>query len=287
MSQAPAEERRLQRQTDMATQRDAEAAQIESAGNPSDVGEWGPSADWPVVGIHVALMPNGTVLAYDSNGDYPNDDQSYTRATIWDPKTDRHTAVNPNTGINIFCSGLAHLMDGRLYVAGGNESTATGDGIKATHVFDGETKTWEREGDMATERWYPSVTPLRDGEMLITEGDDLDHPHIPEVRETDGNIRELTALSDCCRSTRGSTLPPTVGRSSPGPTGSCAASTPPAPGRGAASRSTTPSATASTAATAVTPSTTSARSWSPAAATKSTPATAGRTPRVTARSSST
>ena len=193
VSQAPVEERRLQRQSDMATQRDAKAAQIESAGNPSVVGEWGPSADWPVVGIHVALMPNGTVLAYDSNGDYPNDDQSYTRATIWDPKTDRHTAVNPNTGINVFCSGLAHLMDGRLYVAGGNESTATGDGIKATHVFDGETKTWEREGDMATERWYPSVTPLRDGEMLITEGDDLDHPHIPEVRDTDGNIRELTS----------------------------------------------------------------------------------------------
>ena len=40
-----------------------------AAGAPEDVGQWGPVVDWPVVGVHVALLPNGKVLAYDSVGD--------------------------------------------------------------------------------------------------------------------------------------------------------------------------------------------------------------------------
>ena len=49
---------------------------------------------------------------------------------------------------------------------------------------------------MAYERWYPSVTPLADGEMLITEGHDrADAPstHVPEVRQVNGQFRPLTA----------------------------------------------------------------------------------------------
>ena len=44
---------------------------------------------------------------------------------------------------------------------------------------------------MAAERWYPSVTPLNNGEMLITEGG----PNMPEVRKTDGSLRALNSAS--------------------------------------------------------------------------------------------
>ena len=44
---------------------------------------------------------------------------------------------------------------------------------------------------MAAGRWYPSVTPLRNGEMLITEGG----PDMPEVRTTAGGLRALTTAS--------------------------------------------------------------------------------------------
>ena len=44
---------------------------------------------------------------------------------------------------------------------------------------------------MAAGRWYPSVTPLRNGEMLITEGG----PDTPEVRKTDGGLRALNSAS--------------------------------------------------------------------------------------------
>ena len=58
------------------------------ATDPGQVGQWGPVVDWPVVGIHVALLPNGKVLAWDSVGDAATETfpvQDHTRATVYDP----------------------------------------------------------------------------------------------------------------------------------------------------------------------------------------------------------
>src|SRR5215208_3542629 len=65
-----AQEARLAGRTSRATAADAvTAAQAVAAGNEGDVGQWGPVTDWPVVGIHNALLPDGRVLAYDSIND--------------------------------------------------------------------------------------------------------------------------------------------------------------------------------------------------------------------------
>ena len=168
------------------------AAAAAVVGNEHEVGSWGPLVDWPVVGVHVALLPNGKVLAYDSVGDRATETfpvHDFTRATVWDPETGTQTNVNV-TGYNVFCSGLAHLMDGSLFLAGGNRSAAL-DGIVQTHVFNYQTNTWSLGPNMAAGRWYPTVTPLRNGEMLITEGG----PDIPEVRTTAGSLRRLTTAS--------------------------------------------------------------------------------------------
>src|SRR4051812_18303151 len=156
--------------TSQATARDAATAAAAVAGAPQDVGQWGPVVDWPVVGVHVALLSNGKVLAYDSIGDnatetYPVQDR--TRATVWDPQTGSQTPVNVDTGFNIFCSGLAHLIDGRLFAAGGNKDQQL-NGIVQTHLFDPASDLWSLGPNMAQGRWYPTVTALRNGEMLIT-----------------------------------------------------------------------------------------------------------------------
>jgi Domain of unknown function (DUF1929)/Bacterial Ig-like domain len=189
----PAAERRLERHTKATTAADAAAAATMVTGNEGQVGQWGPVVDWPVVAVHAALLANGKVLAYDSIGDnatetYPVQDQ--TRATVWDPATGTQAPANLNTGFNIFCSGLAHLMDGRLFLAGGTMNTRL-NGLVQTHLFDSNTNTWSIGPNMAAGRWYPSVTPLRNGEMLITEGG----PDMPEVRKTDGGLRALDTAS--------------------------------------------------------------------------------------------
>ena len=119
-----AQERALERRR--APSRHSPPARLAAAavGAPQDVGQWGPVVDWPVVGVHVALLPNGKVLAYDSVGDNATESypvQDHTRATVWDPATGTQTPVNVDTGFNVFCSGLAHLVDGRLFLAGGNK----------------------------------------------------------------------------------------------------------------------------------------------------------------------
>ena len=129
--------------TNRATARDAATAAAAVTGTEGDVGQWGPIIDWPVVGVHVALLPNGKVLAYDSVGDnatetYPV--HNFTRATVWDPATGAQTSVNVDTGFNIFCSGLAHLMDGSLFIAGGNKDAQL-NGIVQTHLFNPTTNT--------------------------------------------------------------------------------------------------------------------------------------------------
>src|SRR3954462_13285836 len=118
-----AAEPRLAEHTRTVTAADARAAAAAVAGDEHIVGQWGPVVNWPVVGVHNALLPDGKVLAYDSVGDnatetYPVHD--HTRATVWDPATGSQTPAWVDTGHNVFCSGLAHLPDGRVYVAGGN-----------------------------------------------------------------------------------------------------------------------------------------------------------------------
>ena len=163
------------------------------AADPGQVGQWGPVSNWPVVGIHAALLPNGKVLAWDSVGDAATESfpvHNFTRATVYDPTTNTHTPATVDTGYNIFCAGFAHLFDGSLFIAGGNKNAQL-EGIAQTHLFNPATNGWSLGPTMAAGRWYPTVTPLTNGEMLITEGG----PDTPEVRTTDGTLRTLSAAS--------------------------------------------------------------------------------------------
>jgi hypothetical protein len=188
-----ATEARLNRETRQRSAAASEAAAAAVSDDPGQAGQWGPVTDWPVVGIHVSLLPNGKVLAFDSVGDgatetFPVHD--FTRATVFDPATGTHTRVDVDTGHNIFCAGFAHLPGGSLFLAGGNRDAQL-NGIVQTHVFDPANNSWTLGANMAAGRWYPSVTPLTNGEMLITEGG----PDVPEVRQTDGSLRRLTTAS--------------------------------------------------------------------------------------------
>ncbi len=185
-----AEERALMRRTQDATAADAQAAAAAVEGSVAEVGSWSAPVEWPVVGVHATLLPNGKVLAYDSIGDQATEAYAvhdHTRATVWDPATGAHTDVRVDTGFNIFCSGLSHMLDGSVFFAGGNKDAHLS-GIRQTHIFNHQTNAWSLGADMVYERWYPTVTGLRDGELLITGGG----PATPEVRKTDGTLRTLS-----------------------------------------------------------------------------------------------
>ena len=68
----------------------ARFAPSQPTGRPAVQGRWGAAFPTPVVAVHMALLANGKVLAYDSMGDNATESypvQDHTRATVWDPAT--------------------------------------------------------------------------------------------------------------------------------------------------------------------------------------------------------
>jgi hypothetical protein len=112
-----------------------------------------------VVGVHVALLANGKVLAYDLVNDTQTGSHDRTRATVWDPVTGAQTPVNVTTDYNVLCSGLAHLMDGSIFVAGGNKNARL-EGIRQTHIFNPATYSCSCAGRPALRRALQHRQPV-------------------------------------------------------------------------------------------------------------------------------
>ena len=193
VSYTPEQQRRMERRTLAASaELQPQAIQLRA---PAEDGRWSGIIDWDVVSVHTALLSNGKVVAYDSEGPEPTETyetHDSTRAEVFDPTDRSRVRADVELGFNIFCSGLAHLADGNVFVAGGNKNASL-DGIAKTHEFEEETNSWSLGQDMAVERWYPTVTPLANGEMFITSGGNREPTahELHEVREVDGDIRPL------------------------------------------------------------------------------------------------
>ncbi len=93
--------------------------------------------------------------------------RSVRAQVLWDPAspTGFTTLTEP---ADIFCSGLALLFDGRLFIAGGH-SGVDNYGIKTAYTYDA-SGGWFRAADMRNGRWYPSALTLASGEMLAISG---------------------------------------------------------------------------------------------------------------------
>jgi galactose oxidase len=158
---------------------------------PDVRGQWGLVFPLPNVGVHAHVLPNGHVLMW---GRRDSPDQSLevdppsplhvgqppappAQCTpfLWDPST-KQVTITPKptlgdaakTNANLFCSGHALLPDGRLFVAGGH--LADGSGLNQTSVYDPHTNTWTPSTAMKHGRWYPTLTTLPDGSVLILSG---------------------------------------------------------------------------------------------------------------------
>ena len=124
------------------------------------VGQWSGITNWPLVPIHMSLLPTGEVLSWDGFGFAPGS------ATLWNPITNQFTSV-PN-GPNLFCAGHILMPDGRVLVLGGHVDAYVG--ITDTTIYDSTSRTWSSAAPMNFPRWYPTVTSLPDGRALVMSG---------------------------------------------------------------------------------------------------------------------
>jgi hypothetical protein len=135
-------------------------------------GEWGPVVDWPIVPLHMTLLPTGKVIGW---GKYEDGGVMGTHATIprlWDPAAGPPSTARPVAADTmLFCSGHTLMADGRLMVSGGHKADDVG--IDVTNIFDPASETWVPGlPKMAFGRWYPTVTTLPDGRILTMAGRD-------------------------------------------------------------------------------------------------------------------
>ena len=167
--------------------------------DPARVGAWDapielPANPYPLVPIHVNVLPGGKVLMWDRGA--PTDTAfggTDGVPYLWDPVAGTFTRT-PFAGYDLFCGGHGLLADGRLLAAGGH--IADGVGEPKASIYDPAANTWTRVPDMNAGRWYPTLTTLGNGDVLV-EGGTVDIPtdvnKTAQVWQLAGNTwRDLT-----------------------------------------------------------------------------------------------
>jgi hypothetical protein len=118
----------------------------------------------------LALLPTGKAITWGVSGN----------PEIWDPATGRFTGTTKPA--EIFCAGQSFLADGRLLVVGGIYDGVVGWGNPDISIFSPSSSSWSRSTPMRRGRWYPTLTTLPSGDVLIISGFD-EHGAIVEEPE--------------------------------------------------------------------------------------------------------
>lgn len=146
------------------------------------LGQWSDVIPWPVIPIHAALNPDGTVLTYGANANGQEGGQ--LEYAVFDPSTGRNALLPNLTKTNLFCSAQTLLASsGRMLLAGGDirgtgqrlpdGQLLTNRGVRDVNVFDYRDRSLVRTGSpMARPRWYNSLLTLPDGRLLTLGGID-------------------------------------------------------------------------------------------------------------------
>ncbi len=159
-----------------------------AAGLPADAatrGVWSEAMSWPLLAIHNAVMPDGTVVSYGSP--LGVDGQNGNVFDVWVPELGAgpasHTDVPNVAGYDSFCSLAALLPTGELVVASGNTA-------RAVTVYDSSRRTARPSSPLNSDRWYATMTILPDGRPLVTgggvpyaAGDKRDDPAYPDFSD--------------------------------------------------------------------------------------------------------
>ena len=159
---------------------------------PASLGAWAPAGTFPVSATHTHLLPTGLVMFH---GEF---EEGLLPPRLWNPATGELSQL-PVPDYNIFCTGHSFLADGRLLVTGGHVESHVG--LPHTSLFNPFTLTWSRAPGMNDNRWYPTNTTLRGGDVLVLSGETHAAGSVnalPQVWQADtGTWRDLsTAVRD-------------------------------------------------------------------------------------------
>lgn len=237
--QMPAAERKkLQRKAlgTASTSQKAKRLADQVVGPASQYGQWTAAPfKAPTYGIHGLLLPTGRVLLMSmghahaaglTGSNIGQDVNNDGAAALWDPTlgtgTNAFKQIDPppiplddpqkRRGYNklrpapVYCSGHVQMADGRVLIAGGNlEAGGGGFGLKLLFLFDPFTEKWVRQQDLGVARWYPTLTRLPSGQVVILAGRDEKGVNRPEVELYPAAGQEIPGIDT-------SALPPSTNK---------------------------------------------------------------------------
>jgi Domain of unknown function (DUF1929)/Chitobiase/beta-hexosaminidase C-terminal domain len=137
-------------------------------------GVFGAAVTWPIIPIHVVLLPDGRVMNYGTNALGQQGAQFIY--DIWDPTlgtdTSAHLVLQNTTGTDIFCSAQSVLLAGEVLTTGGD---LTVNGVRnsannKTTLFSPSANTLTTNTPMTYARWYDSLVALPNGQLTVFGG---------------------------------------------------------------------------------------------------------------------
>lgn len=111
------------------------------------------------------LMPNGNIYYC-----HDTEDPFY-----FDPTANDTISVAGDTAVQ-GCVGPILCNNGDLWFFGGTLQNVYGPGTKKVKSFNPKNANWKIQKNMFDYRWYPSVSPLPNGNILIAGGGGLSNP---------------------------------------------------------------------------------------------------------------
>jgi hypothetical protein len=170
-------------------------------------GFFGPPFPWPIIPIHVALLPDGRVLNFGTD-QYGNQGAAMIydvwNTTLGNVGGTAHTVLLNTTSTDIFCSAVSLLGSGNALITGGD---LTVNGVRnysqsKVNIFNPMQNTLTASGQMSYPRWYDSITTLPNGDKLVLGGNQSGPTlgitggvQTPEVYSAVNGWRQLSGIS--------------------------------------------------------------------------------------------
>jgi len=137
-------------------------------------GVFGAVITWPIIPIHMVLLPDGRVMNYGTNESGAQGAQLIY--DVWDPSlgtgTNSHMVLPNTTGTDIFCSSQSLMLSGEVLTSGG-DLTINGKrnfSNNQTTIFSPSANTLTPNTPMNYARWYSTMVALPNGELAVFGG---------------------------------------------------------------------------------------------------------------------
>ena len=183
-----------------------ELSPIKFAHASSTQGEWSGVQSWPVLPIHATLSPTGKLLTFGAAA--PPDSSTgrgEKRYDTYDPGSGLHDTVFQDTH-DYFCSATVIVpTSSDILIAGGDDFEPGSIGNSLASLYDPDSQRVSDGPQMAAPRWYPTVTTLPNGEILVQGGrgvDNSDAISTVEIYNASSGWRELPGAESADRYAR-------------------------------------------------------------------------------------